>query len=352
VNAFTYQGSPQRVVFGTGTIANVPAEIERLGLTHVLVLSTPGHTSHAEAVAVRLGSRCAGTFAGARMHTPIAVTEAAMTVVRDRSIDGTVAIGGGSAIGLGKAIALRTDLAQLVVPTTYAGSEATSTLGETRDGLKNTVRDPKILPEVIVYDVSLTRTLPPALSVASGLNAMAHAVEGLYAKDANPISSLMAEEGIRALGSALPAIVRTPSDDEARAKALYGAWLCGTVLGSTSMALHHKLCHVLGGAFDLPHAQTHAILLPHVTAYNAEAATNAIDRVARALDASDAARALFGLLDLSGGPTALRDIGMPETGIDHAAELALNDTFWNPRPVTREGIRQLLSKAWRGAQPS
>ncbi len=246
------------------------------------------------------------------MHTPVEVTEEAIGIVRDSAIDGTVAIGGGSTTGLGKAIAVRTDLPQIVIPTTYAGSEMTNLLGETAKGEKKTRRDPKIRPETVIYDVDLTLSLPPALSATSGMNAIAHAVEGLYARDGNPIIRLMAEEGIRALGKALPAIVRDPHDRDARSDALYGAWLCGMVLAGAEVALHHKLCHVLGGSFDLPHAETHAVILPHVAAYNAKAAPEAIARVARALGVSDAAPALFDLDVATGAPTALRDIGMPE----------------------------------------
>jgi alcohol dehydrogenase class IV len=351
IGSFTYQPSPQRVVFGAGTLAQLPEEVARLGLKHLLVLSTPGHREQAEDAARLIGPACGSIFAGARMHTPIEVTDTAMTIVREQGIDGTLAIGGGSTTGLGKAIAFRTDLPQIVVPTTNAGSEMTNILGETASGAKKTTRDPRILPEVVIYDVDLTLTLAPSLSVTSGMNAIAHAVEGLYAKNGNPILSLMAEEGIRALAAALPRIRANARDPHARTDALYGAWLCGTVLAGTVMALHHKLCHVLGGSFDLPHAQTHAVVLPHAVAYNAGAAPDAMKRVARALESGDAAQGLFDLERQAGGPTALRDIGMPEAGLDHAADLVIAEPYWNPRPVDRAGIRGLLDDAWHGRRP-
>jgi len=285
------------------------------------------------------------------MHTPVEVTAEAMAVVRAKSIDGTIAIGGGSTTGLGKAIALRTDLPQLVLPTTYAGSEMTDILGETEAGRKKTVRDRKVVPETIIYDVELTVTLPVRLSVASGMNALAHAVEGLYAKDGNPILSLMAEEGIRALGSALPRIAKNPADRSARRDALYGAWLCGTVLAGTVMALHHKLCHVLGGSFGLPHAETHAVVLPHAAAYNAEAAPEAMARVARALAVGSAPAGLFDLTRQSGAPVSLRELGMAEADLDRAADLAVADPYWNPRPIERDAVRRLLADAWHGRRP-
>lgn len=351
VGAFVYQGWPQRVVFGSGTLAKLGEEVDRLGITRALVLSTPEQKAQGEEVAARLGGRARTVFAGARMHTPLDVTEEAMRVVAAEGIDGTVAIGGGSTTGLGKAIALRTDLKQLVVPTTYAGSEMTNMVGETVAGAKKTVRDEKVRPETVVYDVDLTLSLPVRLSATSGMNAIAHAVEGLYAPDANPVTSLMAEEGIRALASALPRIARDPADRDARGDALYGAWLCGIVLGSTSVALHHKLCHVLGGSFDLPHAETHAIVLPHAVAYNAPAAPEAIARVARALGVKDAAAGLFDIVVATGAPLALRDIGMPEDGLDLAADHAAADPYWNPRPIERDAIRALLDDAWRGRRP-
>jgi maleylacetate reductase len=352
ISSFVYQGTPQRVVFGSGILASVAEEADRLGVKRALVLSTPEQKHAAERVARLLGEAAAGIFAGATMHTPVEVSDEAMAVVARERIDGTVAIGGGSTTGLGKAIAWRTDLPQIVVPTTYAGSESTNLLGETADGRKTTRRHPKILPETIVFDVDLTLSLPVAMSVTSGMNAIAHAVEGLYAPDGNPILSLMGEEGIRALAAALPAIVQDARAGGARADALYGAWLCGAVLGGASVALHHKLCHVLGGSFNLPHAETHAIILPHAAAYNAPAVPEAMARVARALGADDAVEGLFALAERIGAPTALRDIGMPEDGLDEAARIATENPYWNPRPFDRAAIRSVLDDAWRGKRPT
>jgi alcohol dehydrogenase class IV len=286
------------------------------------------------------------------MHTPIEITDGAMAIVEAERVDGTIAIGGGSTTGLGKAIAYRTDLPQLVVPTTYAGSEMTDILGETLGGEKITVRDSRIVPETVVYEVALTLALPVRLSVTSAMNAIAHAVEGLYAPDGNPILSLMAEDGIRALATAIPGIVTKPDDETARSDALYGAWLCGTVLGSTSMALHHKLCHVLGGSFNLPHAETHTVILPHAAAYNAAEAEEAMARIARALGADHAPSALFDLARNAGAPTTLREIGMAEGDLDRAADIAAANPYPNPRPIERDAIRALLDDAWHGRRPA
>ena len=351
MHPFVCSSLPCRVVFGEGTRTKLGEEIDRLGLKRVVVLCTPQQTADAEAMAADLGGRAGGVFAHAAMHTPLAVTEKALDSVRQMGADGVVAIGGGSAIGLGKAIALRTDLPQVVVPTTYAGSEMTPILGETANGVKTTQRSLKVLPETVIYDVELTLSLPASLSGTSGLNAIAHAVEALYAQDRNPIVSLMAEESIRALARALPRIAKDPHDREARSDALYGAWLAGTCLGSVGMALHHKLCHTLGGSFDLPHAETHAAVLPHAVAYNAPAAPDAMRAIARALGVENAAAGLFDLAGRVGASRSLESLGMPRDGIETAAQLALKNPYWNPRPLEAPAIRDLIADAWAGERP-
>lgn len=349
---FIYNAHPARVIFAPGTLARLPEEVRRLGLERVLVLTTKEQRQSGEEVASLLGPACVALFPGAVMHTPVAVTEEAMQVVADRSIDGIVSLGGGSTIGLGKAIALRTDLPQIVVPTTYAGSEVTPIIGETEGGLKKTQTTPKVLPEVVIYDVDLTLGLPASLSATSGMNAIAHAVEALYAKDGNPIIDMMAVEGVRALARSLPAIVRDMGNREARAEAQYGAWLCGTCLGAVGMSLHHKLCHTLGGTFDLPHAETHTIVLPHALQYNAPAVPGAVTALAGALGNGDPARALYDLAGTLGAARGLRDLGMPESDIDRATDLALSNPYWNPRPLEREALRACIAAAWAGEPPA
>ena len=348
---FIYNGLPSRVIFGQGTLARVAEEVQALGCHRVLVLSTPEQEGQARQVLEQLGELGAGVFAGARMHTPVETTEEAMHDLASLGADGVVAIGGGSTIGLGKAIALRTDLPQVVIPTTYAGSEMTPILGETKDGLKTTQRTLKVLPETVIYDVDLTLGLPVGMSGTSGINAIAHAVEALYAKDRNPIVSMMAEEGIAALARSLPTIAGTPDDAEARSDALYGAWLCGACLGSVGMSLHHKLCHTLGGSFNLPHAETHTIVLPHAVAYNAVAAPEAMVRIARALGTADAAAGLYDLARSVGAPLALRDIGLEGGDIERATQIATAKPYWNPREIEANGIHRLLDDAYAGRRP-
>jgi alcohol dehydrogenase class IV len=227
----------------------------------------------------------------------------------------------------------------------------TPILGETKDGAKITQSSLRVLPEVVIYDIDLTLSLPPAMSGTSGINAIAHAVEALYAKDRNPVISMFAVEGIRALARALPVIVEDPTDHSARSDALYGAWLCGTCLGAVGMSLHHKLCHTLGGAFNLPHAETHTAVLPHAFAYNASAAQDAVRLAGEALGTRNPVQALFELANKVGAKIALKDLGMPEAGIEQATDAALANPYWNPRPLDRAAIRDLISRAYGGEPP-
>jgi len=348
---FTYTALPGRVVFGLGVLASLPDEVTLLGAKRALVLCTPGHKALGQRAADLLGERAVGIFARAVMHVPSETANAAVELASSSGADLCVAIGGGSTTGLAKAVALLSGLPILTVPTTYAGSEMTPTWGLTEGGVKRTGRDQRVLPRTTLYDPELTLSLPPALSATSGMNAIAHCVESLYSDKANPLISLMAEEGIRALGRSLPRIVRQPNDLEARSDALQGAWLAGITLGSVGMALHHKLCHTLGGTFNLPHAQTHTIILPHAMAYNAQAAPEAMSRVARALGATDGVRGIVDLIAAIGAPTALKDIGMPEAGIEQAAELATTNPYYNPAPVEKSALRRLLRNAYDGREP-
>ncbi|MBR8276014.1 maleylacetate reductase [Burkholderia cenocepacia] len=348
---FIYQARPARVIFGAGSLEHLEREVLELGARRAIVLCTPEQRDLAERIVERLGARAAGLYDRATMHVPIEIARDAQAFARSCAADCAVAIGGGSTIGLGKAIALESSLPILAIPTTYAGSEMTPIYGLTEGGLKRTGNDARVLPKTVIYDPTLTVTLPVELSVTSGLNAIAHAAEGLYANNANPVMSLVAEEGIRALARGLPGVRRDPADLDARGDALYGAWLCGMVLGNVGMALHHKLCHTLGGSFDLPHAPTHTVVLPHALAYNAAHAPDAMQRIARAIGTNDAPRGLYALARDNGAPVSLKAIGMREADLDRAADLAAANPYWNPRPVERDGLRALLQDAFDGNLP-
>ncbi|WP_213780717.1 maleylacetate reductase [Caballeronia sp. dw_276] len=351
VDAFTYDALPARIVMGAGKRKDVAAEVERLGCKCPLIVTTHEQAALGDDIARQFDVGSTTLFAAAAMHTPWDVTQRALEAAQSARADCVIAIGGGSSIGLSKAIALRTKLPQIVLPTTYAGSEVTPIIGETRDGQKHTQRTLEVLPEVVIYDIEFTLTLPVSLSVASGLNAIAHGVEALYAADANPVTSMMAEDGIAALAESLPNIVQSPDSIEARRLAQYGAWLCGTCLGTVGMGLHHKICHVLGGTFNLAHAQTHAVMIPHVVAYNAHAASDAMLRIARALNARHAWTGLHELAVKLDAPRSLETLGMPESGIERAVELTMQNFYSNPRAPDADALLHMLRQAWRGVPP-
>jgi maleylacetate reductase len=349
--SFVFTAQPSRVVFGSGSMGRLAEEIKALGAKKALVLCTPEQRKQAKLVVDILGPLSGGVYDGALMHVPIESARKAREYSRNLGADCIVAIGGGSTIGLGKAIALESTVPIIAIPTTYAGSEMTPIFGITEDNVKKTGRDLRVLPKTVLYDPDLSATLPVRMSIVSGMNAIAHAAEGLYAKDGNPVMSLMAEEGIRALATGMRGVFAKAQDMQARSDCLYGAWLCGSVLGHVGMALHHKLCHTLGGTFNLPHAETHTIVLPHALAYNSKAAPEAMQRIAKAIGAGSAASGLFDLAKDLGAPTALKDIGLKESDLEVALKVALSNPYWNPEPIAEGAVRDLLRNAWEGHRP-
>lgn len=354
--SFTYEALPGRVVFGAGAARDsLAAEIERLGTSRLLLVAGGTSRELAEELVAPLGELVAARFDAVRPHVPAEVAAAAVAAARGADADAVLCIGGGSTTGTAKAVALATGLPIVAVPTTYAGSEMTPVWGSTEAGKKTTGRDPRVLPRVVVYDPELTLALPPSVSAASGMNALAHCVEALYAEGHNPITALVAEEGIRTLAAALPGVVAEPEDLEARTGALYGAYLAGAAFAVAGSGLHHRICHVLGGAFDLPHAETHSIVLPQVVAFEEPAVPELMGRVAAALGAGEerAASALYELAAGMGLPLALRDLGgMPEQGIDEVvpAIVAASPSEY-PRAVDEGGVLEILEAAYRGAEP-
>jgi maleylacetate reductase len=357
VASFVHDVPASRVVFGNGAILSVADEVERLGRRRVLLVSGRSEASFAAVIREQLGVRLVGVFDDVVMHVPVEIAGAAVAAARAVDADVVVAVGGGSSTGTAKAIALDTQLPVLAVPTTYAGSEMTNIWGLTENGRKRTGRDDAVLPKTVVYDPELTLTLPAALSAASGMNALAHLVEGLYAPSVSPILAEQAEEGVRALASSLPRVVADPSDVDARGDALYGAWLAGWILGTTGMGVHHKICHTLGGTYNLAHAASHSAVIAYATQYNqddAAAAMNAIVRAFAAADrpAVDAPSAVWQLAHDIGAPTSLKSIGFDESSLDEATAIVVAGNPTNPRRVDPDGVRSLLMAAYRGARPS
>ena len=336
---------PSRVLVGRGARHGIPGEVGRLGARRVLIVATRSATTAADELATALGARLAARFDRPVVHTPVAVTAEAMEVVAVADADCVVAIGGGSAVGLAKALCARTGMPQVAVPTTYAGSEVTPVLGETENGVKTTRRDPAVAPGTVVYDPELTVTMPAGLTRASALNALAHAVEALWAPDATAVSDGLATEAVDGILTALPAVLDDPSDPAGRERLQECAWLAGLCLAQTRMGLHHQLAHVLGGTFDLPHAELHAVLLAHVMAFNLPSAPKAAARLRRIVG-GDPAAAVGRLARGHDGPTTLGALGVPRDGLRAVAERVAARPYPNPRPPGAAALTRLLAQAW------
>lgn len=344
---FTHEPHPARVVFGRGALRRLDEETERLGITRALVVASSRLATLLEGL---LGPRSVVAITSIAKHVPSKVVGAAIETADHTRADGLVSVGGGSALGLAKAVARERSLPILAVPTTYSGSEMTAIWGVTDAEGKRTGRDPRVRPRTVIYDPELTRTMPVEVAGASGLNAVAHAAEALYARDVDPLTQLIAEEAVGAMARWLPSVVDHVADgDEADSGALYGAWLAGVSLDRARMGLHHKICHVLGGGFHLPHAPVHAVVLPYVAAFNQAAAPDAMRRLARALWVDDVPASLFALGRRVRAPASLAALGMRREDIDRAAEMVTQDAYDNPRPVTQADVRGLLDRAFEGA---
>lgn len=334
-----------RLLFAPGAVLELPSQLASLGLQRVFVVTTGGRAAALVPPQELLGDALMEVFSAAREHVPVAVATKALKRFRANRADVCVAIGGGTAIGLGKAIVKETGTPLVVVPTTYSGSEMTSIWGQTDDVGKHTGRDLAVKPRLVIYDVTLTFGLPADVSAASGMNAMAHAVEAMYAANATEETRAMAEEAARLLARSLPAIVANGTDLEARTAALIGAHLAGRALDEASMGLHHRICHVLGGTFRLPHARTHTVVLPHVVAFNAPAAPDAMARLGLAIGSADVVAGLVALNETLGNTSTLSDLGLRAQDLDQAAAEVTAAPYPNPRPASVAQVRQLLSNA-------
>lgn len=342
----TYEALPSRVVFGAGAVASVAAEVDRFGASRVVLIDGLFNDPLRARIEADLAGRHAGTITEVAQHVPAEVAARALGQSRAVNADGLLALGGGSATGLAKAIALETGVPILAIPTTYAGSEMTPIWGITAAGRKTTGSDPRVLPRTVVYDPELVLSLPLRVGAASGMNAMAHCVEALWTPAANPVTDAVAGNGMARLARGLRATNADPDDLEARVETLRGAWLAGTALAVGGTGLHHKLCHVLGGSFGLPHADVHAAVLPWVVDYYRDAAPAALARIAAALDADDAVTGLQDLahgLGLGGG---LAGLGLLEAALDEAAAQAIEVAPQTPKPIDRAGIREVLGNAF------
>ena len=355
---FTFEQLPARIVFAPGALSSVGDEVERLGVALVMLISDAATASQADAVASQLGTRCVLRWDEVAQHVPVELAERAREAATKFEVDAIVTIGGGSSTGLAKALALSHKLPIVAVPTTYAGSEQTTIYGLTGGIHKQTGKDPIVQPRVVIYDPELTVGLPGFVTGPSAFNALAHSVEALWAPGNNPITSALALEGVRAIAGSLPTVMASPGDVEARGELQYGAALSGMALGATSTGLHHKLCHVLGGRFDLVHADAHSVVLPHALAFNAPALPDEMARLAEALGSpgADPAGLLWDLAVASNVPTKLselsgRDGPLQRDQLPGAAATAAEEITVNPRPVTKHDLLEILEAAYEGHRP-
>ncbi|MFT4626797.1 MAG: maleylacetate reductase [Myxococcota bacterium] len=338
------------IVFSEGAESQVARLLVDRGAQRVLLVATARHREGADRIASALANRCVGVWADAVAQVPRETADALVARVKETGADWLVAHGGGTTIGAAKAAALRSDIQIACVPTTYSGSEMTSIWGLTEDGVKTTGRDPRVQPSLVVYDPDLYAALPVAVAHSSLFNALAHSVDALFDASADDAVHDDAEASILAILAGLRGL--HPDRSDARAQAVRGAYLAGKVLGRATMALHHKLAHVLGGSFGTPHAQTHAILLPFTLAHNQGSAPVARVRLERAFGAQDPAAAVFDLATSLGMPTRLSSVGFAREQVSRAVSLAVRKQYANPRPVTETGLTTLLTNAVLGRRPS
>jgi maleylacetate reductase len=351
VLTFEHRSLPWNILFGVGAIQRLPEEMNKLGLSNALVLSSPEQAGQGHEVVKILAGRVVGLFEKAAMHVPLATVEQAAKEARRLNADSTVSIGGGSTTGLGKALALKLSLPNIAIPTSYAGSEMTNIWGITEGGQKMTGRDDAVLPTLTIYDPELTLTLPPEFAGPSGLNAMAQAVVNVASQKENPFVSAMALEAIRKLSHGLPIIMSEPDNLAARSEVLLGACFAGGAIGAGTSSLHHRLCHTFGGVLDTPHAETHAILLPHSVAYNAAAAADGTEKIAQAMGVEDAAIGIHELAKVVGAPVSLRQIGVAHDDLDRIVALVMEAPPENPEAITSVRLRAMLENAFRGHAP-
>jgi maleylacetate reductase len=352
VRPFVLDQQATRVRFGSGTLGDVAAELDRLEAERVLLIASTSAKAEADRIVTDVGDRVVARIDETQPHVPAAGADSARAKAEMSQVDSIVTIGGGSTTGLGKAVALTWPVAFMAVPTTYAGSEMTPIYGITEGEMKRTGRDPRVKPSTVIYDVDLTVRLPPDVTAGSTMNALAHCVEALYAKERNPIVSLLAVEGIGALRSGSLTVSRDPADVDGRSELLYGAFLAGSTLGSVGMAVHHRICHVLGGTFGLAHGDANAVILPYAVAYNQAYEPLVMAEVAAALGGSHPWALVRDLGERLGAPTSLSRLGMREADLDRAAGMVVAAGGYNPRPIEPGWIRRLLGDAYEGHDPS
>lgn len=346
---FTYRSDPVRIVFGAGAIAALPAEASLHNMSRLMVLCSQSRADFARRVTASIADRCVAFCDASAPNMPREVFERIVDDIKRQNLDGFVVIGGGSPIGLAKAAAATTKIPYIAIVTTYSGSEMAARwrIGIADDRISGD--GAAALPATAIYDPELTLDLPARFSAASGMNAMAHAVESLYGIDTNPIVQAMAEEAIKRLGSSLPRLVQNPRDLDARTDVLYGAWLAANF--RAEVGLEHAIAQRVRQWFNLDHAHTHAVATPYAIGFNAVAAPEAMARIQRALGVTDAARGLYDLNVRLGLPTGLKGLGLREEDIAKAVDVVAAVKITHPRPVAKADLANIIGQAYAGEPP-
>ena len=349
MNPFTYHSDPIRVVFGAGTVGALAAEAYHHKMARLLVLCSKGRIDFARRVTESVADRCIAFSDASAPNMPRDAFERVLGDIERHKPDGFVVVGGGSPIGIAKAVASTTKLPYIAIVTTYSGSEMAARwrIGVAADAISG--EGTAALPATAIYDPELTLDLPVRTSAASGMNAIAHAVESLYGIDTNPIVQAMAEEAIRRIGASLPRVTDNPRDLQARTDVQYGAWLAANF--RAEVGLEHAIAQRVRQWFNLDHAHTHAIATPYAIGFNAVAAPDAMTRIKRALGASDAARGLYDLNVRLGLPTGLKGLGMREDDIAKAVEVVAKVEIAHPRPVSKADLANVIGQAYAGEPP-
>ena len=384
MNEFRYTGYAQEVIFGTGSLSRLGEAIERFGWQRLLLCSSASLRQDGTIATIEraLGKRLVAVFDRTQSHVPQSQVAEAVEVAEQGEVDAIIGLGGGSSLGIAKAVSFaleerrRNRSARLsspviqplvpvvAIPTTYAGSEMTPLNGVTRqvDGVarKLTISDVRIVPKLVIYDPRLTLSLPPSLTASTGINALAHCMEALYSITRNPLSTAAAVSGVRAIMRARPRCYAAPGDLEARTEMLTGAFLAGSALAHVTMALHHGLCHVLGGTAGVPHGVANSIILPHAISFNLDAIAPLLAPAAEAMGIAlagrsdedavkEAAQRISDLVESMHLPQRLRDAGVREADLPHLAQLAFESRTVqsNPKPITDAAqVEEILRAAW------
>lgn len=349
---FNYTPVPSKAVFGENAALKLKEEVLSIGGSRMMIAGSKGMIARASHIIESLGEMCVAVFDGAEPHCPEAVAMAALEIYKESHADCIVAIGGGSTIGIGKAIALRTEAKFIVIATTPCGSESTPIHGMLIGNQKKTGRDRKVIANISIYDPCLTTSISAHHTGTIGMNSLAHCVEALYAQVKSPISDCFALEGIKALRQGLPDSIKNPHDLAARSMVLYGGMLSGYCVTLAGIAIHHKLCHVLGGHHGIPHGESNSVILPYAVAFNENAAPIAMKKIKSAFGAESASGALYDFATEIGVPKSLKELGMREEHLDVAAKETVETTPYNPKPVEVEPVREMLQQAYEGVRPT